>query len=55
MIEIERWKLSEKWNAVRYALVPPRPWKQFNLNKMFGHLQTELIQLEVSPSYRSVR
>jgi hypothetical protein len=52
MIEVERWKLSEKWDAVRYDLVPPRPWKQFNLNKMFGHPQYQIIQMEINETYR---
>lgn len=46
MIEIERWIINEKWEAVKYSLVPPRPWVQFNLNKLFGSPQTELIRLE---------
>lgn len=52
MIEVERWKLNEKWNAVRYNLVPPRSWKQLNLNEMFGHPQCQIIQMEINETYR---
>lgn len=52
MIEIERLRWSEKWDRVKYRLDPPREWIQFNLNVMFGGPQTELIQLEISPTYK---
>ena len=50
MIELERISLSEKWDRVKYQLRTPRPYLQYNFNKMFG-LQTHVIQLEINPHW----
>ena len=52
MIEIKRQSLNKKWDAVTYKLDPPRPWRQLNLNKLLGHPQYQIIQLEINKTYR---